>query len=416
MAIFLPSEDPNINPIGGGPEGNGLRTMDQGLVTFRAIYNRTVADKQHRASLAGKTIYQVGSEDQLNIEENEFCFIMKHMPQIPGNVSHGASVLSSFNGAGMDAAFSFPEDEEMQLQSIMAEIEYLGVSLDGIKFKSYTGNRTTEHIGLKVAGTSSHLAGVPMAPGSAVQLVPPSPSSLRDTGRPTRPGTSPGKARLEPIPYNPITVQSLVRTQMYNIINNSQKWESSMSSKSRKTDAWLNFGNTWHNHALMNFFMILDGLTTGPKPILNVSFTPGGDYDLANPRTDPNPREIILGQARAFGMLEGTTNNIPNITVSPIHKDRYKVLKRDLMARVFYDGRIAQLGFGFEKDKNPGISQKGTLLLGTTTGKMFYNQMNHWLYVISGLNDALLRDWSRVVGTVFMGSGAGGTFHMMLKK
>jgi hypothetical protein len=142
----------------------------------------------------------------------------------------------------------------------------------------------------------------------------------------------------------------------------------------------------------------------------------GGVYDLRSRGGPPASRDVIMGLARAFGMLEGTTNQIPSITVSPTHKDRYKALFRDLMGRVFYDGRIAQLGFGYANDRNPAITQKGAVLYGTTTGRMFYNQRNHWLYLISGLNDALLRDWSWVVGTVFRGSGAGGTFEMMLKK
>ncbi len=433
----------NTTMAGTPATGRGRKAAREGLVVIRGVYDKAWAAQLQNEGQKLRTVYPHMQKENYDVAEFEFLFTRRPSNrQAFSSDPHTMRILSSLNGEGAEAAALFPGDEDFQRIAILNQLKYAGISNDLIRYDD--GNKR-QGVGVQVAGVISQFASVDMPVGMPVRLVAPSPRELVSDDRTKRPYTPLTKATLEAIPFTPDTIVKEVSAMLRTYISDSEKWKRAMDPKYRQTGAWVTFIGAWFDHVIMSFMLIADGLEQA-KVINPITFRrrdPSAASEDKAPRPynlqDPNvskPRQsrsndaaitdmttgfgqtsgrnVILGMARAFGMLPGTNDPIPGIHIDAHHKELYTRLKRDLMARVFYDGRIANMGFGFDGKRNPAVEpQTGRVRDTTAMGRMLQHQLNHHRVMTSGFNDVMNRQWEWQIGKVIQGAQKGQTWEYL---
>lgn len=389
-----------------GPQGQGLETMDQGWVTFTGNYDRNRANVHIKDANQNRSVYGSPSEENFNILHGDILFTW-----IRGAPKRGLWVMSSLNGAGKFAASLFPDNPEMQREALKSEIKVIGTARDEKPFKNYSGPGQPENLAVQVLGTDDQIAVVNTPPGAPLMYELPNPETVRNGEKIQKPGEDGHRATLQLVPFKPASVERTIRTHMVEQIFNNQQWGAAMNEKARTTMAWKSFGHAWRSHAAACFLLYLEGFTSGDNPILTVKFNPG-NYDLSEDQTSASrtamtQRQIQLGLARYLGLIPNSKEQIPNVISSKNKKDKYDILFRDLSARVFSDGRVAQFGSGYKNGVNPGIGENRKIRTGTADGEFLFLQLNHWLKVSSGMHTALNSMYDFYAGTCMYGASVG---------
>jgi hypothetical protein len=401
--------------------GSGMAHSEMGWVTAIAYFDREQLELQNRDAEAGRTVYPKTDEKQFDVIPGEFLFTTKYSQEMHFGTQETNRFLpltSSLNGLGADAAALFPDDEEFQMVAIMNQIEYMGVSGEKKIYNDRTetgGGR--DDFNFQLHGNTSQPAVVDTPPGVPLILVPPRPGSLGDESRVIRADTDSRKAILEAVPYNIETVLDSISAHLRRFIHDTETYKKVLDpvGNYRKVGAWFNFMYSQQNTDLNTILFGIYYLKK--KGVLDISLRDGTAFDFKRAGANLTAEELVTGMARNFGLLEGAYDSIPNVKAESF-RDEFLQLAREIMATVHYDGFVANFGFGFNEveKRNPYILENGEIKRGSSFGTMLFNQLNHHLAHISATNDALLREWSRIVGTCYEGGEKGYTMHLLLKK
>jgi hypothetical protein len=389
--------------------------MDQGWVTFQGHYDRDIATKHYLDAGQGRSVYPAPNQEAFNILHGDQLFMWLRRGK-----SRGLKILASLNGAGRDVAAMFPDDPDMQREAIKNDILPIGTSRDTKYHANYNGPGQPENLAVQILGIDSQTVDAACAPGMPVMWDVPSPDSVRNGEKYQKPGEDGYRATLQLVPFTPASLERTIRTHMEQQIFNSRKYVASLNPKSRKTMAWLNFGHTARVHALMSFLLIFEGLTTdtnGQAPVLEAKFLPG-KYDLsrnAAARAAMTPREVKLALARNFGLIDGAKDPIANVS-HVMKKTLYSDLFRELSARVFFTGKVAEFGTGYDGRTNPGVGQDRKIKKATADGEFLLLQFNHWPMYTSAMVTAANKMYDFYAGTCLRGAGAGGLAAILKKR
>jgi len=400
-----------------GPTGGKGLTSEQSQQQVTDLqYDKVWAIEKLNGAHCG-ALYPTTNGKDLDILEREILFIKKPIGEpkcrpIPVG-------LTSMNGVGSLAATLFPNDWRMQKEALLNEIKVIGTARDNVKFEKI-GN--LPGVCAQVAGKDHLLATSEMPLGYSTMIDLPDPKENSRGYVVKNLYASQSKVVLQLTPYLHTSLSSMINTHLCNIFMNKSRYTAAMGKTYRTTDSWLNFAYNTQNLILMSFLEILDTMmSTG---ILDVNFR-NGPFDLRNqggvyfiPNADPtHQRNLILGIAKAFGLINGASSDLEFVYLDEIKKRQWEVLVRQLMQTVFCAEQVSNLGYGWNRTKqmNDAVDPHTNNIMGSTSVGAFYRQQ---LQVpreyYNGLSGAIQRQNDRFFGNVTKQAHAGHVFSTTL--
>jgi len=399
--------------------GKGARAQPQGLATVRAFYDKATADTLTKTSANRRTLFPRGEKTEVHdIVDGEFAFIYKIPRSASSEDKYSIHCFTSLSGAGADAVEAFPEDEEMATEVVANMVKPMGVARDTV---TYDSKNKRQGLALQIAGVSTFDTSYDTPTALIGQLTIPLPSRVNNAERKRRPGVPANKVVLQVRPYNPRTIESKVRCHMRNYLHDAEKYKRAMGSKYKTTFAWINFIESMLRSSFVSWGLmtshlqqlgIIKKIQFGDAAILVGSGAEGLSGD-----------ELILFIMKGLGVLPGTAPNGSDISktvkvgINETHKMFFECLKRELGKKIFYDGRIANLEFGYDRDTRKNLAKSESNkkpIMSKPDGRMLYQQLTHMDGLIGGLSDAINRDRDWLVGKIINGSPEGRKADMLL--
>ena len=366
------------------------------------------------------SLYPIGTKEVFNILPNDFLFTRTNQRQLNGDDEDFSTVkvMGSVNGRGGEAKERYPQDEEQAKSMVMNTIKYIGTSRAMIKHDS---NSKGQSLSAQIRGVHTHRATHNMPMGVYVMLrMPPVSPSEYAASRATPTDVPLSKRTLEAVPYHRDTALEIVSTHLLSQLHDPERYKASMNLNYRTTDAWINFGEVQFDSAMINSILFMYRLVD--NGILNVSFNvQNKEFDLDKGKDLPQParsatsKQTVIGLAKALGLLTGATTGVENISIGEKHKENYKKLRHDLLATMFYDGTIANLGVGYDRGtkKNKNRAQGGKIMKNLPEGKLLERSLNHWRELISAYTDTMQRHSDTIAGKVIKSGKAGSAYDIL---
>ena len=397
--------------------GKGSNATEQGMQTITAKYDKTAIDNHNRIASGNRTLYQKPEKpESYDIVDGEFAFTHKMPRSEVTEDKYSVHCVTSLNSVGADAISAFPNDEEMAVEVVRNSIKYAGIARDTV---TYSGGNKRQGLALQIAGISSHFANYDSAPGFLAELVVPKPSSLNLAERKRKPHVPVNKVVLEVRPYNPRTIEAKVMAHLRNYLDDEAKYKRAMNTKYRTTQVWINFIDTLFHSDIVTWAMMTSGLQSAGviKPIELNDNPVIRDLAALGAHTDDEPLhgdKTVLVISKCLGILptpkpDGTDIH-SGIKILAKHVEFFNGLKRQLMQKVHYDGRIANLEFGYDRQTrtNPAKDDKTHRpKMSTPAGRMLYNQLNHTPMVLGAMSDAVSRNQEWVTHKIIKGAPEG---------
>lgn len=397
----------NFNKFG----GKGLEGPPQGQVTMDAFYDASNGlAKAYRSDAT--SIFRSTSPEDMGIEYNEYVFTMKHKKTDQIEVEGQVNVLSSFCNEHKELAVLFPNDWEMQKQALLNDKLFLGVARQHVPFAN---RNQIQGLTVMVQGLHYRLATTNIPPGCCLFLDLDSPNIPRNL-KTSDPYTGRDKVVAQLKPYLPTTYSKRVAAHVRNYFMSPVNWTKGMNKLYRTTDAWMNFNETLKEFILMNFLMMMHTLME--NGVGTFSFTAGSAFDLRRDPTNANPnnKDVILGLAKAFGLLENTNGTLDDMVVTEIHKKIWSELTNEMMLTIFCADRFADFGFGWDPatQTNEGIdNQNSTIKTYDMIGKLFHRQLTTPNMFFNGLSETIQRDNDLKRGKSNSSTPQGNTFQVV---
>lgn len=416
---------PSISGYGTTGTGKGANPTEQGMETIRGVMDKRVIDNIKTIAESRKTLFRAPTKSEAyNIEPGEATFCLKVPRSDVGEDKYSAHVMTSLNGLGDAAVEAYPGDEAMAVEVIKNQIKPNGFARDTV---TYQGGNKKQGTAIQIHGIVGKFANYDSPPGLLAELVVPLPSQFNRADKKRQPHVPPDKVVLEIRPYTPRTIESKVLVHLRNYFKDSDKYKRTMGLKHRTTSAWVNFVETLTQNDMVAWGLITNHLTELGiiQPILlgtnskartmSVVDTPIVDIPEDVPRGDT----VVLALLKALGLLHGTRQSgedIPHvdgefgiINITSEHYSLFNAVRRELGAKVRYDGVTANLEFGFDRvtKRNPNKDDKGKAKIHTPGGKLLYMQANLTPALVGGLSDALLRDKEFIAGKIVKGAPEG---------
>jgi hypothetical protein len=401
--LIIAGTGANNMGIGTQTPGRGSKGTPQGMMTVDANHDKTGIAAVRQQAAERKTPYPAGGDDTGDILTGEDCFVyLRGGNDGLGTGRYGLFVMASLNGLCPEAVEAYPDDRKAQLAVLMNSIKYAGVSRDDSK---YSSGAKRQGIALQNMGESHHHADNDMPPGYYAELAPPDDDGFGE--KMIRPYIAKGKVLLEARPHRPDNIGDKVATIIRMYLQDPAKFRKAMDPKLRQTHSWVNVVESMI-HSYLTAWAIITGAMMDTKTIRPIEFDPNGFFNLAAPGTNPSGHEVLLGITRALGQLPNLSDQqgreiSPRISITGARIDQYTKLRFDLVQRLFYDGRIAPYGYGYNPHTyiNEGIDQrKGIIDKQKAKGNMLFNQINHHKRMVGALNDAVCRDMEWRVGKI----------------
>lgn len=382
-----------INSRDGNTQGGdkGSTASPQGFVSVRVKYNGMEALRR-RKNTQRKTMYPTPSDNTLDILPQEPLFAPKSYDPSFSNVE--PLVTSSFNGVAEEIEALYRDDEVQKLTALMNQFRLVGWSVIGVPFaNAYDEPFTTCQIG----GIVSTVATRKIPTGCHTMVRPPLPSTLQDPNRVVPSGTPPGKVVGELFPYDPMVVATALKRNMNNYLKDESKYKRAMNKMLRSTDAWTTALETTLKFEVNNLIQGLDLLSS--LGIIRFDFNPGSPFNLVD-NAAASREDMLMALAKGLGLLENDTSAVPNMRpMDEAMRTRWQKLSRDFGRKCHYDGEVANLAFGFDRNAKTIAGKKssdGTLKLSTPEGAMLFKQLNIHEAFMSSISQLtiLMHEWN----------------------
>jgi len=399
--------------------GKGSNATEQGMETIRGVMDKRVIDSINTTAQNRKTLFKAPAKPEgYNIEPSEATFCLKVPRSDVGEDKYSAHVMTSLNGLGAEAYEAYPNDEAMAVELLRGQIKPNGFARDTV---TYQGGNKKQGTAIQIHGIVTKFASCDSPPGLLAELVIPTPSQFNRSDKKRQPHIPPDKVVLEVRPYNPRTVESQVMTHLRNYFKDADKYKRSMGLKHRTTSAWINFAETLTQSDIIAWGLITSHLMKvgviapilfGANPkvrAMSLEATPAVNIPAATPHGDT----VMLAILKALGMLHGTQTSgsdiSPAINITQEHYMLFAAVRREIGAKVRFDGTTANLEFGHDNatKRNPFKDEKGKPRIHTPGGKLLYLQANNTPATIGALGDALLRNKEFIVGKIVKGAAEG---------
>lgn len=418
--IIVPTNNPSpqIDAMAGGNKsytpGKGASKDGQQLTTLTAYYDKLHFDTVTMQASSKQPVFDTPMDMQcFDVETDEFCISSKVPKNSQTENPHALKVFSSLNCLGVQANQAFPGDIEMQKVAIRNGIRYAGISTDIRKWtKTDEGRR--QGVALKIGGEATIYADNDLPPGMLVELIIPDPEK-RKSSMTLKKGYIPAdKVLLEVAPYNPSTLSTRVMAVLRNYGANEETFKKGMDPKVRTTNMWVNLSECCWNSALTSWAVITKSLiSSGVIPSIAVSSV--GMYSLSRVANGVTGTPAILAVLKAFGSLpstgtESTGGISQNFALSKSGREAFQALKKDIIGKLYYDGRIKQNAFDYNtttRGWDGRDARGGKLRMSDPMGAAVYNQLNHFIELVAALNGAIREDNSWLVGKISHGAKAG---------
>lgn len=421
MTSFNFNRQAPADPLSGfGPSGgSGNEGPLEGQIVVDGQYNARKAMIKQQSN-ASNSIFPSRDVNALDIVQGDIVYVDKKKKNDDMSSTGVAMVLSSLNNEGQEAMLLFPSDFTMQREAMLNEKIPIGVARSTIQ---YTNRMPSQNQGLSVQhrGKNFLFSTVEMNVGQFAYVTIADPMTVRNNKRTVSPFVPRDKVTLTLAPYNPETFSNRIHTHMKHYLSDQTKWEKAMNRDYATTDSWSNFCETMKRHELMSFLIILDRMLKNDIIRVNFNTTKKTMFDI---RTDPNPalpiqnKDMILGLAKAFGILkDGSENDLTGVRVQEEHKQFYAELAHECMLSIHCAEDYAQLAYGWDSgsQRNEAIdSRNKSIRTNTSVGKMLMEQFMNSRRLYLAFADAVQRDNDRKFGVVGSPSKSGGTVQIIL--
>jgi len=146
--------------------------------------------------------------------------------------------------------------------------------------------------------------------------------------------------------------------------------------------------------------------------IIDVEFVDGSQFDLrAGGAGVAITREsLILGMAKAWGLLDDARPDLPEISIDQTKKSLWTLLSRQLMQTIFCAKKVANFGFGWNRatQRNDSVEPHSNSIDTTTSvGAFFQRQLTIPRDFVIGLAGAIQRQNDRYFGKIIRSANAG---------
>ncbi len=207
------SKDPRNSPIGN-------------LQIYCKFDLQSVYDTINDASANQQSVFDVGSQDNFDLLQDEIAFIQLDGPTPLSRTAAAPPVRTSLNGLGSSAKAYFPDDDDAQIHALTYCIQPLGtVWGDNIRASLPQGGMARPiDVAIQVVGQHTHMASVACGIGQILQYYVPSKKEISDPGRPVQRGVPAGKVRLGVRPIDPELVGKALMEETRRVIYNSKSW------------------------------------------------------------------------------------------------------------------------------------------------------------------------------------------------
>lgn len=393
--------------------GKGSDKDGQGQATITAYYDKTTVDLFNTQASGKMAVFnKPATVESYDINAGELCFTVKTPRSSQGENVHSLKVQSSLNSIGVDVREAFPNDTEMQRMAIRNRIQYGGIAMDVM---TYNGKNKRQGVALQILGESTLYADNDLPPGMIAELVVPDPAKKNSSTSLRRPHVPPDKVLLEVAPYDPKTLSARVMAVIRNYVTDENTFKRGMDPKVKTTNMWISMCESLGNFSLISWAVMTKSLMNAGviRPIVASSY---GPYQISSAENAVNGVPAVLGILKAFGNLphtgaESTSGIHRNFVLTRSTKEAYSGLKRDILRKVFYDGRIRQDAFDYDPETHETRGRDargGKIKMSEPYGNALYNQINAFPAVVGALNDAIRSDAEWLIGKIAKGGLQGG--------
>lgn len=439
----------------GSQSGRGLRDTPQGEIEIACRYNAQLAENLNKMGLDARTVYPSGAAEALDLLTTEICYVPKKDQNSNSRSTinrHMPAVLSALNGLGATAAELFPGDEQMQVEEVLNGLRILGTAFANVKYEP--GQTRSGDVAIQIKGVHSRIAKTDIFPGTYGEYYASTPAQLRSGDRVLEPHVHPSKVTIEIRPFDHKIAAERVLLHVRRCLYDNERYKQAMNPQYRSTNAWINTADNFFIFSLMSGILFLNQF--GPSVISTYSnvandtaYKAGFNQAIATndglcttagvpnqlPIGSPIPDTPDLGAfdraefekrllilAYRIGLLDesisigSVVNNATRDAqqFNIVNQEVLKDMKRRYLGSVFFDGKIADLAFGFNErggPANPGVDeQTGKLQVSNPYGNFIHKQLNVPTMFVSSLTDAFRRQQERIAGKVTRGAVAGQMF------
>ena len=382
----------NFGPTG----GTGLKDMRQQVITFDIKFDDRLANAKLREATNPNVLFQSTNPKCQDILKGEPVYIKKKKPGQDADILGVTTGLSNFNNELAIAAILYPNSWRMQQECIFNDIVMGGLAISDV---SYESKNYAQGLALQNKGTETVLAKVNMPAGYEGMWAISSPSDNRHNFVGRNVYAPREKVVAHIAPYSPDTIAHRVKTIQESYFMDAQKFEKAMGKDIRTTNGWINFCKTRQESTLSNFLLILDLLIK--FKIIKAEFVAPVDatnsFDFSTGMALSND-SLILGMAKAFGLLPNTASDIPGVNINGNTTKLYSELSEQIMMTIFCPEQVANFQYGWDDDEGRNMAinpENNAISTHTSQGAMLYRQLNGPREEVCALAFATQRDNDR---------------------